>query len=336
LNSGILLELLAELFQSLLAGEGTTVSRRHVFRRGPNDIAEVDILLSGRFGSSDMKVAVECRDRQEPQGKEWVQQILGKRDDLREFGVRHWIAVSSSGFTEPAQALARRSGLELLVPCDVEPMTPSAPGPHHLLQFSLSYTRPVLGEARLQLAHDDTDLLDRLSTLIAGDGWQRVLVVDDAGKRLLSAELAAQLDRAVRRCSAENSTALPRTLLLSALPAEIDGIEFTLASAEVDLAIAEEEKKAKFRMLTFSDTKLSSLLGFIGLNEFEFGADTMFLLVGFKHGNPGKLVFHVRDKAGAPIEGVRISLDEAKVAQSGYHFGRPKTLRSRRQRKKRG
>lgn len=311
------------------------MSRRHIFRRESNDIAEVDILLCGRFGSSEMKVAVECRDRQEPQGKEWIQQLAGKREDLREFGVRHWIAVSSSGFTEPAQALARRSGIELLVPCDVEAVTPSAPGPHHLLQYSFSYESPALGEARLQLSHEDDQVLDRLSKSVAGDGWRRVLLVREDGEKRALLDVLMELLRTAITDSRSASAPLPRTLTLGSRPAEIDGVAFTLASVEADLDRVAVNRNAKFRMLTFSDIQLTRLLGFIGLNEFELGEESIFLLVGFKHGNPGKLVFHARDKAGRPVPGVLISLDRRKVAKSGYHLAPPTRRRSRRQPKKR-
>ena len=73
-------------------------------------VAEFDVVLRGKVGSLQAKYLIECRDRPSkgPQGREWIQQIIGRRTDRKFDGVA---AASTTGFAKPAKVLAKRENV---------------------------------------------------------------------------------------------------------------------------------------------------------------------------------------------------------------------------------
>jgi len=71
---------------------------------------EVDVSIRSRAGTTDLLVTIECRRRHPKQDVTWIEQLATKRDAI---GASCTIAVSSSGFTPNAQAVANRHGIQL-------------------------------------------------------------------------------------------------------------------------------------------------------------------------------------------------------------------------------
>jgi hypothetical protein len=71
---------------------------------------EVDVSIRSRAGTTDILVTIECRRRHPKQDVTWIEQLATKRDAI---GASVTIAVSSSGFTPSAQAVADRHGIQL-------------------------------------------------------------------------------------------------------------------------------------------------------------------------------------------------------------------------------
>ncbi len=71
---------------------------------------EVDVSIRSRAGTADLLMTIECRKRHPRQDVTWIEQLATKRDAL---GASCTIAVSSSGFTPNAQAVAARHGIRL-------------------------------------------------------------------------------------------------------------------------------------------------------------------------------------------------------------------------------
>jgi hypothetical protein len=326
MKNGILLELLTELFQAITADDGVTITRRRIFKLARADVAEIDILLEGRFGSSRMKVAVECRDRADRQGKEWIQQIIGKRDDLRSVGIRHWIAVSGSGFTEPAIELAQRAGIELLIPLKVEAEDADAKGPHRLLNFQLNRNRWKFGEVNAEIGHENEAVLERLKQSALNGALSETVVESDHRDvplptfLLQSAETAYEENRRNRSSSRQG----PLRIQLADLKARLHDVPFTLARVEVDAEPISEVIKGNCRLMTFSDAALLEFMGLIGVNEFVLDGEHVYMLVGYKPGFPSKLIFHARSSTGDPISGWQVQLDEHQLQAAGFQSRPPK------------
>ncbi|MDZ4074865.1 MAG: hypothetical protein U1E04_08970 [Hylemonella sp.] len=112
-NDGRALEELVEYVEKTLANEGFQVN---VNRKIHNDegvqIAEFDVTVKGRFGSTEISWLIECRDRPSS-GKapgEWIYALAGKRD-VHQFN--KVTAVSTMGFSPAAVLAAEKLDVEL-------------------------------------------------------------------------------------------------------------------------------------------------------------------------------------------------------------------------------
>lgn len=122
MRKGRFLELLIASLQSYLGPEGVEVRSPELFYDENGEmVGEVDVTLRGDLGAGRVFLGIECRDRPSsgPQGIDWIQLIVGKRESLGRMqnteGPDKWIAVSTTGFTGPAEALAARQKIDLIV-----------------------------------------------------------------------------------------------------------------------------------------------------------------------------------------------------------------------------
>jgi hypothetical protein len=328
MKNGVLLEMLVEFFQKLVSNKGTVISRRKTFRENGRVIAEVDVLLEGRFGSSEMSVAIECRDRKEPQGADWIQQIIGKRDTLRRFGIKHWIAVSERGFTQVASEMAYSAGIELLVPGDVQPVDPNAPGPHQLMKFQMNMRKWHPGTINASIGHESESILDQIEKDIAQYSWGTVHL----GKTESDLQplfdfldpLAKDALKKLMKSETHSDFHAKTTLQFKDLYASIRGQIFQIPNLTVDINLQNMTLQPEFRMLTFINASLQRHFGIIGLNSFEVDGDTIHIMVAVKPGIPQQLIGVIRNGKGEPLSGETIQLP---ASIPGYTIGRtPKQL----------
>lgn len=71
---------------------------------------EVDASIRYQIGSVPVLITIECRERSRVQDDTWIEQLASKKQKI---GASHTIAVSSSGFTEPAIISAQHFEIEL-------------------------------------------------------------------------------------------------------------------------------------------------------------------------------------------------------------------------------
>ncbi len=115
IRDGKSLEYLVSQIEQLLLPQGFTVkSNERVYNDDGEQIAEFDVQITGKLGSTDMAWLIECRDRPSagPAPGSWIEQLAGRRD---RFGLNKVTAVSSTGFSSSAQHAAERLGIELRI-----------------------------------------------------------------------------------------------------------------------------------------------------------------------------------------------------------------------------
>jgi len=113
MNNGKLLETLVATVEELLLPKGFSVNtNRCIFNDEGVQIAEFDIEIEGKVGTTELRWLIECRDRpsQGPAPNSWIEQLAGRKDRFRLSKV---IAVSSTGFARGADEFAREKGIEL-------------------------------------------------------------------------------------------------------------------------------------------------------------------------------------------------------------------------------
>jgi hypothetical protein len=72
------------------------------------ELREVDVSIRSKVGSVEVLITVECRDRAKTEDVTWIEQLATKQKHI---GATHTIAVSSTGFSEPAVTAARIHGI---------------------------------------------------------------------------------------------------------------------------------------------------------------------------------------------------------------------------------
>lgn len=112
-SDGKFLEDFIRKVEESLAGHSVKVENNvRKFDETGTQIAEFDVVLSGRVGSTDLRVLIECRDRPSsgPAPAQWIEQMIGRRQ-VHHFS--HVIAVSTTGFAPGARQAAQVHNIEL-------------------------------------------------------------------------------------------------------------------------------------------------------------------------------------------------------------------------------
>jgi aspartyl-tRNA(Asn)/glutamyl-tRNA(Gln) amidotransferase subunit C len=113
LNTGKELERLVERLERLLVPSGFVVStNQRILDTDGVQLAEFDIEVRGRIGRQSVNWLIECRDRpsEGPAPSSWIEQLVGRRAI---HSLDNVIAVSTTGFSEPAARIAKKSGIVL-------------------------------------------------------------------------------------------------------------------------------------------------------------------------------------------------------------------------------
>ncbi len=112
--------LVAFVEQTLLPAGFNVQTNDRVFNDDGVQIAEFDVLVEGKIGTSEFRWLIECRDRPASGAAPvaWVEQLVGRRT---RFNLNKVTAVSTTGFAAGAAEFAQAQGIELR---QVEALTP--------------------------------------------------------------------------------------------------------------------------------------------------------------------------------------------------------------------
>ena len=104
--------LIAFVEKSLLPHGFEVKTNEKVYDADGVQIAEFDIEIRGKVGSTNFTWLIECRDRPSdgPAPGAWIEQLVGRRT---RFGFNKVTAVSTMGFAPGAITFARSEGIEL-------------------------------------------------------------------------------------------------------------------------------------------------------------------------------------------------------------------------------
>ncbi len=104
--------LVAYVEKTLLPGGFKVTTNERIFNDEGIQIAEFDIEIRGKVGSTEIAWLIECRDRPTsgPAPGSWIEQLVGRRT---RFGFNKVTAVSTTGFAVGATEFALAQGIEL-------------------------------------------------------------------------------------------------------------------------------------------------------------------------------------------------------------------------------
>lgn len=146
MNDGKHLEALVAFVEECMLPEGYDVkTNKRIYNDDGMQIAEFDVEIRGRLGTTDIAWLIECRDRpgSGPAPGSWIEQLVGRRS---RFGFNKVTAVSTTGFAEGAQEFAKQQGIDLRL---VESLTPEAFGWLQLGRMSFIERRANLEKAEI-------------------------------------------------------------------------------------------------------------------------------------------------------------------------------------------
>lgn len=113
IRDGKSLENLVSQIEELLLPDGFLVTaNRKEFSDDGKQLAEFDIEVSGKLGSTEIRWLIECRDRPSEGAApgSWIEQLDGRR---RRFFYNKVTAVSTTGFSDSAKQAAAQLGIEI-------------------------------------------------------------------------------------------------------------------------------------------------------------------------------------------------------------------------------
>lgn len=192
-SDGKALEALVAYVEETLLPQGFTVKpNARVFNDEGVQIAEFDIEVHGKVGSTTIAWLIECRDRpgQGPAPGSWIEQLVGRRT---RFGFNKVTAVSTTGFAAGAASFAQAQGIELR---EVRSLDPSEFKGWLHIEAMVSVRRICdLRHANIILLKDQVESIANaaIDLIKSADGRSEILVssVDGSRATLTQAFLAA-------------------------------------------------------------------------------------------------------------------------------------------------
>ncbi len=112
-NTGKYLERLVSQIEEYFLPKNFDVKKNEkVFNEDGVQIAEFDIEIRGKLGTTEINWLIECRDRpsQGAAPGSWIEQLVGRKS---RFNFNKVTAVSSTGFAEGIKVYAEKEGIEL-------------------------------------------------------------------------------------------------------------------------------------------------------------------------------------------------------------------------------
>lgn len=105
-------KLVARIEKNLLNTKAVVKSPDYIKDKVSGQMREVDASIGINAGSSYILITLECRDRKSKSLEDvtWIEQLAKKKQNL---GINQTIAVTSTRFSKPAQAVAKAEGIEL-------------------------------------------------------------------------------------------------------------------------------------------------------------------------------------------------------------------------------
>jgi hypothetical protein len=174
-DTGKQLEALVAYVEGLHLPSGfTTKVNRKVFNIAGLQVAEFDIEVTGKLGTTTIAWLIECRDRpsEGPAPGSWIEQLVGRRT---RFKFNKVTAVSTTGFAPGAIEFAKEQGIELR---EVKALSPK-----HFEEWLLFQSFPLveqsgrLDQATLIIDHrESAERRDAFERKIAGKGLREALL----------------------------------------------------------------------------------------------------------------------------------------------------------------
>lgn len=141
-------KLVARIERAMAPSGAEVKSPDHIPDKVTGQLREVDASIRYKVGTCPILITIECRDRSSIEDVQWIEQLAEKK---RSIGGAITVAVSSSGFSEPA--------IKKAAALDIEIRTLAEASPNEFVQW-LSFQNVVLDQSEWSLADLGFDLYE--------------------------------------------------------------------------------------------------------------------------------------------------------------------------------
>jgi hypothetical protein len=240
-NDGRRLEDIVALIEGMRLPPDFKLDKRWQIR-DENDIqiAELDILISGRIGTSPSTTLIECRDRpsEGPAPRNWIQQLVGRRDDLN---INHVTAVSSTGFARGVARYAASKGIQLRTfqSLTAEDISPYFPATAPLLQHRVDLIGSRIGLVSPERVGTKGASISSDQSCIIDVATNERLTIFQLWNRLFAALCARLLVDPRER----DETIVLDKPMLDGYAVDVEGRDFRISSLEFDVRVSNENSK---------------------------------------------------------------------------------------------
>lgn len=296
-NDGKRLESLVAFVEQTLLPQGFEVkTNERVFNDEGVKIAEFDVEVHGKIGSTTIAWLIECRDRpgQGPAPGSWIEQLVGRR--IR-FGFNKVTAVSTTGFAAGAIEFARDQGIEL--------REVTALAPEH---FS--------GWLKMQHIHhiERTTKLDHASILLGPNATQEHL---DAVREYLSAfDTNSNLLRSIKN---GETTTLSNAFLgvVNTRSDLFDGIEPNGPGRKVTLHVQYTNDSDHFVLDTASGPIRVSEIVYYGELSIQERLVPLTITADYVHSESKESISQIASFAPQNVQGMQLSIELHRLTSTG-------------------
>lgn len=299
MNDGKHLEALVAFVEEKMLPEGYDVkTNQRIYNEDNVQIAEFDVEIRGKLGTTKIAWLIECRDRpgSGPAPGSWIEQLVGRRS---RFGFNKVTAVSTTGFADGAQDFARQQGIELRV---VESLTPEAFSSWLLLKHITFVMRRANLEAANILISESTekDVQEALSSV------------------LKNADSSLKILRSTK--TSENHTLSSAFLGVVEQKNLFDGIEINSAGKKVTLHVQYANDDDHFVI----DTKLGEVRIEVIVFHGKLTAIESLVPIDattkYRNLETGEVISQVASFAPQDIGGTRMSLEFHRMGEDGETY----------------
>jgi hypothetical protein len=270
-----LVEKLAASFEHVLAPQGAKITLSdYIPDKDTGEPRQVDVSIRYQIGSVPILITVESRDRSKTEDSTWIEQLADRK---RAIGANATIAVSTSGFSKPAQMKAERCGIELrhvgsIKDADIEKWFTG-------IFLTVAYLTYELTGIGLDWPNDEkpAEIPDGRIEIKLKDAWKSP-IFRDGPKGVSAEELLEGHWESFQRIQAPAVGRFEQRVIALTLNPEIDlyfpyrGKNFLVRRVELILNVGHYREKSLLANLT-QYTKGDKVLGYAGHAKVTAGLD---------------------------------------------------------------
>lgn len=295
-SDGKQLESLVAFVEETLVPDGFSVTKNErIYNDEGVQIAEFDIEIHGKVGSTEISWLIECRDRPAsgPAPGSWIEQLVGRRT---RFGFNKVTAVSTTGFATGAAEFALSQGIEIR---EVNSLDPAEFSDWLLIRHIVQHER-LTNLEHAKIIIDDSEGEEKRNAL------QTFLGNVDGNAKFLKSSSTGEF----------TSPALAFSGAAGGAPGVFDNLEVNGDAAPVRLKANYPDDDHFIIETEVGPVNVKSIL-FTGTVSLKCSEIPLFATSEYRKADTGEIVSQIASFEPQSIHGMKFTTEMHKIGQTG-------------------